>query len=112
VTAQAQMQSAPRGAKKSDLQQDMDRLTRLIWNHQEAQRRGFPTLHQLHTMSTWTWPRFVEALDGLLEDPESGVYITSAGGLGYTWGLTEQDLRRCEARVEQLRQKRRALSRS
>jgi len=57
-------------------------------------------------MSTWTWPRFVEALDGLLEDPESGVYITNSGGLGYTWGLTEQDLRRCEARVEQLREAR------
>lgn len=98
------MGSAPRGAKEGT--QDADRLTRLIWEHQEVQRQGFPTIHRLQTLSAWTWPRFVRALDGLLEDPESGVYITRAGAIGYTWGLTEQDLRRCEARVEHLRRRR------
>ena len=125
MTVHAQLQSAPRGVKTSALrcpgvsdprgstassgpQRDADRLRRLIWDHQEVQRLGFPTLHQLQTMSTWTWPRFVKTLDGLLEDPESGVYITNSGGLGYTWELTERDLELCRERVEKLREARHA----
>ena len=105
---------APRGAEqpRDPLAGDVAAFTRAIWNHQEEQALGPVAMDELQRRLGWDPARFVRVLKLAREGLIEGVYESSPGRLGYTWQLTEEDLRRCRERVDRLRQERRARSRS
>jgi len=94
------------------LADDVAAFTRAIWNHQEEQELGPIAMDELQRRLGWSPDRYVRVLRLAREGQIDGVIESSPGRLGYTWELTEEDLRRCEERVDRLRQERRARSRS
>lgn len=84
----------------------------MIWNHQQEQERGPIALNYLEKRLGWSSERFVKVLKLARAGEIEGVFESSPGRLAYTWELTEEDLRRCEARVAELRRKREARRRS
>jgi hypothetical protein len=99
----------PRGeAPRDPLADDVAAFTRAIWNHQEEQAQGPIAMDELQRRLGWSPARYVRVLRLAREGQIDGVYESSPGRLGYTWELTEEDLRRCEAQVDRLREARHA----
>jgi len=101
LTAQAEQPRDP-------LAGDVAAFTRAIWNHQEEQMLGPIAMDELQRRLGWSPARFVKVLRLAREGRIDGVIESSPGRLGYTWSLTEEDLRRCRERVDRLREARHA----
>jgi len=105
---QGTLAPAPRrqGDVANTLDDDVEMFTQVIWNHQQEQELGPIPMDELEKRLGWRSDRFVRVLQLARQGEIQGVYESSPGRLAYTWSLTEEDLRRCEARVTRLREAR------
>ena len=87
---------------------DVETFTQVIWNHQQEQELGPIPMDELEERLGWRPDRFIKVLKLARQGKIQGVFESSPGRLAYTWSLTEEDLKFCEARVEKLRREREA----